>query len=304
MSEYKRVLIFSLAYLPFVGGAELALKHITDRIRDIEFDLITLRFDRSLPREEKIGRVRIYRIGFGKQNPTMEELSRFPMYFNKVLFPFLAFFKAVQLHRRCSYNAVWAMMSYAGFPAIFFKWRYPRVPFVLTLQEGDPIAHITERARIRAVFPLYRAVLGFEEIKEIYELEKEKLRCFHGLFGRLLREKERLTVSECLECLIRETQYDFYVLSLPQGKRHFANLRKLIDMAKDLENREAIHLGDFVRYVRGLETQEVRESEAQVEAEEGERVGQRLVLFNPDSLLSQAKTSLLRCKRAACPRVS
>ena len=43
----KRVLIFSLAYAPFVSGAELAVKEITDRINDLDFDLITLRFDRK-----------------------------------------------------------------------------------------------------------------------------------------------------------------------------------------------------------------------------------------------------------------
>ena len=32
----KRVLIFSLAYYPHVGGAEVAIKEITDRISDIQ----------------------------------------------------------------------------------------------------------------------------------------------------------------------------------------------------------------------------------------------------------------------------
>ena len=60
----KRVLIFSLAYLPLAGGAELAIKNITDRIGDISFDLIALQFDSALPRREKIGNVTVHRIGF------------------------------------------------------------------------------------------------------------------------------------------------------------------------------------------------------------------------------------------------
>jgi len=40
-----KVLIFSLAYLPFVGGAEIAIKEITDRLTDIEFDMITVNLD-------------------------------------------------------------------------------------------------------------------------------------------------------------------------------------------------------------------------------------------------------------------
>jgi hypothetical protein len=58
----KRVLIFSLAYYPHVGGAEVALKEITDRIPDIEFHLLTLNFGADA-REEKIGTVFVHRIG-------------------------------------------------------------------------------------------------------------------------------------------------------------------------------------------------------------------------------------------------
>jgi hypothetical protein len=48
----KKVLIFSLAYFPkHVGGAEVAIKEITDRISDIEFHMVTNRFDSTLPKE-------------------------------------------------------------------------------------------------------------------------------------------------------------------------------------------------------------------------------------------------------------
>ncbi len=58
----KRILIFSLAYYPHVGGAEVALKEITDRISDIEFHMITLNFGGE-PREEKIGNIFVHRVG-------------------------------------------------------------------------------------------------------------------------------------------------------------------------------------------------------------------------------------------------
>ena len=54
----KRILIFSLAYYPHVGGAEVAIKEITDRIGDIEWHLLTLRFDAQESAEEKIGNAR------------------------------------------------------------------------------------------------------------------------------------------------------------------------------------------------------------------------------------------------------
>ena len=126
--------------------------------------------------------------------------------------------------------------------------------------------------RINPNVPLYHAFLKSDEIPEIKIEDQERLNSFRAFFLDLLAQKEKWTVSECLERILEHTKYDRYVLGLPQGKRHFANLRKLLELARELETREPIHLGDFIRYVQGLETQEVRESEAQVEALEGDVV--------------------------------
>ncbi len=164
----KKILIFSTAYFPLVGGAEVAIREITDRIGDefsaeggpvFGWDMITLRFDSRLPKFEKVGNVNVHRIGFTKENPSNEDLVKFPMYFAKVFYPCFSFLKAVKLHRKNKYDALWSMMSYAGFPAVFFKLFYKRnIPFLLTLQEGDSIAHITGRWRIRVVYPFLKMV--------------------------------------------------------------------------------------------------------------------------------------------------
>jgi len=61
----KKILIFSTAYFPFVGGAEVAVKEITDRVENIKFDMITARMDRKLPRIERIGNIEVHRVGIG-----------------------------------------------------------------------------------------------------------------------------------------------------------------------------------------------------------------------------------------------
>lgn len=138
----KRVLIFSLAYYPHVGGAEVALKEITDRIPDIEFHMVTMRFSSTEAREEKIGNVFIHRIG--------NDSSRV----NKFLFQGIAAWKAVVLHRHHHFDGIWAMMAHsAGIPAALFKIFHPKVPYLLTLQEGDPPAYIEQLAR--PVWPLF-----------------------------------------------------------------------------------------------------------------------------------------------------
>lgn len=154
----KKILIFSLAYYPqtVVGGAEVAIKEITDRIdpTDIEFHMVTIGFDSRWPKTEQIGNVLVHRIGFGRPDPSESDLKKFPLHFNKYLFQFAAAFKALSLHRKYRFDATWAMMAHScGVPAALFKLMKPRVPYVLTLQEGDPTEHI-ERL-MRPVWPLF-----------------------------------------------------------------------------------------------------------------------------------------------------
>jgi len=169
IKQKKRILIFSLVYYPrFIGGAEIAIKEITDRIapEEIEFDMITLRLDSSSPKSEQIGNIQVYRIGPGKKNVTLEELARFPWYLVKVAYPILAFFRAVQLYRTRRYDALWSIMTYMGFPAVLFKmFRKPGIPFILTLQDGDSPKHILERKRVKIFSPLLRRV--FKQASQI-----------------------------------------------------------------------------------------------------------------------------------------
>ncbi|MFM2381478.1 MAG: hypothetical protein RLZZ76_245 [Candidatus Parcubacteria bacterium] len=154
----KKILIFSLDYYPGeVGGAEVAIKEITDRIpvNEIEFHLLTLHYDKSMKKVEQIGNVLVHRIGFGWKNPTIADRRKFPLHLNKHLFQFTAAFKAMMLHRKYHYDGIWAMMAHScGVPAALFKWFHPDVKFVLTLQEGDPPEHIERLAR--PVWPLFK----------------------------------------------------------------------------------------------------------------------------------------------------
>lgn len=153
----KKILIFSVTYHPFVGGAEIAVKEITDRIKDVRFDMITLRLDKDLPRFEKIGNVYVHRIGFASRATSVRRLIKFPYSLNKYFFPFTACFYALRLHRKYKYDAFWSIMAnYAGFAALFMSYLRPKTPYILTLQEGDPIDHI--RRRVRFFHPFFRRI--------------------------------------------------------------------------------------------------------------------------------------------------
>jgi glycosyltransferase involved in cell wall biosynthesis len=159
----KRVLIFSLNYYPrFIGGAEVAIKEITDRIpaEEIEFHLLTLRFDSNLPKTEKIGNVTVHRIGFTAKGPDIADLNTFPLKPNKYYYQFFAAHAAATLHKKYEFDVIWAMMAHScGIPAGMFKKRHPAVKYLLTLQEGDPPEYI--ETMMKPVWKLF--VQGFTE---------------------------------------------------------------------------------------------------------------------------------------------
>lgn len=113
----------------------MALKEITDRLVDFEFDMITARLKKDLPVFEKIGRINVYRLGVGWA-------------FDKYWLALSGHCFAGRLHKKNHYSAIWSMMaSYNGFAALSFKAKNPNLPFLLSLQEGDPIEYIERRIR-------------------------------------------------------------------------------------------------------------------------------------------------------------
>jgi len=134
-----RIVVFSLAYAPMVGGAEIALSEYIERLPQYEFTVITRASYRQAPCHEHIGCARVYRVGH-----SVAWLGRFANY---IYIPF-AVRVAWRLHRRQPFDMVWSMMAaYGGGAAYLFMRLYPAVPVVLTLQEGDPLEHIERLVR-------------------------------------------------------------------------------------------------------------------------------------------------------------
>jgi hypothetical protein len=117
-----RILIFSTAYYPLVGGAEVAVKEITDRLADqYDFDLVTARINRNFPKTEVVGNIRVFRLGLGTN-------------FDKIWLALWGGFFGRKLHKNSKYSMVWAIMaSFGGFAAASFKKNNPKIPYVLTL---------------------------------------------------------------------------------------------------------------------------------------------------------------------------
>lgn len=118
--------MFSTAYLPYIGGAEVAIQEITKRLPAMRFLILTARMSRRLPRQEERGNVTVARLGFGTR-------------FDKWFLPLFAFMEAL----RHTPVLLWGMMVSQGTVAGYFvKKIHPRIPFIVTLQEGDADAHL------------------------------------------------------------------------------------------------------------------------------------------------------------------
>lgn len=128
----KRAIIFSTTYFPLVGGAEVAMKEVTDRMKDWEFDLICARIQPGLAQTEQMGKIMVYRVGFG-------------IPFDKYLLPLLGPIQAMMVPGRKS-GVIWSLMaSYGGFAALVYCTIRRSSKMLLTLQEGDPLEHYANR---------------------------------------------------------------------------------------------------------------------------------------------------------------
>ena len=150
--KVKRILVFSLAYFPHVGGAEVAIKEITDRIPDIEFHMLTMNFGGE-QKEEKIGNVVVHRLGNGAS------------YLSKILFIPRAARAARAMHQTLHFDAFWAMLIYMVFPILLLRFLGIRKPYLLTLQEGDPFERQFGRWFILPFRPLLS--VGFKNASAI-----------------------------------------------------------------------------------------------------------------------------------------
>src|SRR3989344_1232997 len=127
MAYKSRILVFIPAFRPMVGGSELALEEVTKRLPDIFFDIVTPRYKKEFEVFEPGNNFNIHRVGF------LRNLI-------KIFFPISGFFKALELLRENKYAAIHAYQaSYGGGAAWLLKLFYPRLPFILTLQEGKKL---------------------------------------------------------------------------------------------------------------------------------------------------------------------
>ena len=97
--------------------------------------------------------------------------------------------------------------------------------------------------------------------------DAQLLRAFRQRYERLTRVSHRVSLEQLCERIVAEHDYELAVLAQWDGRRRYANLRKLARLARSYEELRGADIEGFVRFVRAQEAVGAREVEAAAEEE-------------------------------------
>ncbi|MFN8188526.1 MAG: UvrD-helicase domain-containing protein [Gaiellales bacterium] len=133
---------------------------------------------------------------------------------------------------------------------------------------NDALVRLRRAAGKRPLFSgLEREVPGGVSARD-----RRLFEAFRQRYDRLARASSALGLERLCERIVTEHDYDLAVLSTWDGKRRYANLRKLARLARSYEELRGPDVEGFVRFVRDQEQAGVREVEAVAEEEGTEAV--------------------------------
>ena len=84
--EKSNIAVFSFAYSPFEGGAEIAAREVIKRLNSLNFTIFTYKFGRDWLSKEQDGNAEIFRLGRGNRSGKFYGLLK-----NKIVYIFKAF---------------------------------------------------------------------------------------------------------------------------------------------------------------------------------------------------------------------
>jgi ATP-dependent helicase/nuclease subunit A len=139
-------------------------------------------------------------------------------------------------------------------------------PFVGS--SNDALALLRRAAPKRPLF----VALERDLPETLPERDAQLLRAFRQRYDRLTAASSRLSLERLCERVLAEHDYDLAVLAQWDGRRRYANLRKLARLARSYEELRGPDVEGFVRFVRDQEAVGARELEAVAEEEGGDAV--------------------------------
>ncbi len=104
------------------------------------------------------------------------------------------------------------------------------------------------------------------------ERDEQLIRAFRQRYDRLVSALPRLSLERLCERIVAEHDYDLAVLAQWDGRRRYANMRKLARLARSYEELRGPDVEGFVRFVAEQEAVGARQLEAVAEEEGADAV--------------------------------
>lgn len=126
----KHIVVFTLAYFPLVGGAEIALREVAKRLKkDYRFTIITARMSKKVQKRDTIDGIPIIRVGLGSKKA------------DKLMYPILAVREAAK-HKP---DMIFALLENQAALAGQLYAQLFGTPLVINLQSGDSEPYIYKK---------------------------------------------------------------------------------------------------------------------------------------------------------------
>jgi len=127
---------------------------------------------------------------------------------------------------------------------------------------------------IRRAAPRRPLFLPFERglPADLSDEDRRFCRAFLQRFERLAAAANGLSLEQLCERIVADHDYDLAVLAQWDGRRRYANMRKLARLARSYEELRGRDIEGFVRFVREQEAVGARELEAVAEEEDADAV--------------------------------
>jgi ATP-dependent exoDNAse (exonuclease V) beta subunit len=129
---------------------------------------------------------------------------------------------------------------------------------------NDALVHIRRNAVRRPLFTAIERSLP----EALSEADERLVRAFKQRYERLAAGSAHLSLERLCEEIVSAHDYDLAVLAQWDGKRRYANLRKLMRLARSYEELRGADIEGFVRFIRDQQAVGASQLEA-VSEEEG-----------------------------------
>ncbi|OGF64241.1 hypothetical protein A2661_00655 [Candidatus Giovannonibacteria bacterium RIFCSPHIGHO2_01_FULL_45_24] len=142
------IFVFSTAYLPFIGGAEVAIEQVAKRLKDrFDFIIFTSSMRRDLPKREVRDEGLVVRVGFGNR-------------FDKFWLLFFGWFRVLREAKKHRGRIIfWVVdFSFGAATAGLLKVFYSKIPLVFTIQYGYGEERVT-KGRLGLMNLAFRLIL-------------------------------------------------------------------------------------------------------------------------------------------------